>query len=96
MERKKEDNEYLKLALSIHAQPIFTTQRASCSIACDVSVEFVLNDEQGCIRSGKRNPLSLANCSKQIGKNSVKETMTKTSLHCQSVNVFEVSLTIND
>jgi hypothetical protein len=87
---KKEVDAYLKLALSIHAQPIFTTQRASCSSACDVSVEFVLSDMQGCVRSGKRNPLSLANCSRQIGKNSVRETMTKTSLDC----VFAVSLTI--
>lgn len=43
-------------------------------------VEGALSDEQGCIRSGKRNPLSLANCSKHIGRNSVKETTTKTSL----------------
>jgi len=75
---------YLKLAVSIHAHPIFTTQRAastaSAAVALPVSgVGFKL--EQGKVLSGNKKPLSLANCSKHIGRKSVKETMTKTSLN---------------
>jgi hypothetical protein len=36
--------------------------------------------EQRSFLSGRRYPLSLANCSRQIGRNRVKETTTKTSL----------------
>lgn len=111
---------HLKLALSIHIQPSFTTHRiSSCGMSGSVpfgakEVELdgrctgvvELAAEQGIVRSGSRYPLSLrkkrecewpgrrkgcveltyrANCSKHIGRNSVKETTTKTSLRSASV-----------
>lgn len=71
-----ETNTHLKLALSIQTQPILTTQRPGG--ASESSFETI--EEHGSVLSGKMNPLSLANCSKQIGKNSVNETITNTSL----------------
>jgi hypothetical protein len=69
----------LKLALSIHNQPIFTTHRPSDSDG----VALFGGDVHGLVRSGSKNPLSLANCSRHIGRNSVRETITKTSLVVQ-------------
>lgn len=78
---------HLKLAVSIHTHPILTSHRSESANASSgvVVVEFVckgidLIAEQGRVLSGARYPLSLANCSKHIGRKSVKDTMTKTSL----------------
>lgn len=61
---------HLKLAVSTQSQPILTEQRAP-----EDGV-----DKQGVMRSGSKKPLSLANCSRQMGRKRVSETTTNTSL----------------
>jgi hypothetical protein len=80
---------YLKLALSIHTQPIFTTHRPSGSNW----VALFCRGTQGFVRPGSKNPLSLANCSRQIGRNSVNDTITNTSLMIRvSVQAFSCNV----
>ena len=89
---------HLKLAVSIHAQPIFTTHLISsgenaCADASELVVAFAaciggeeLTVEHDTVLSGSNTPLSRANCSRQMGRNMVKETTTKTSLFNGSVH----------
>ena len=66
---------YLKLAVSIQSQPILTEQRPT-----EDAVPSFAAAIHGMIRSGSMKPLSLANCSRQMGRKSVSDTTTKTSL----------------
>ena len=52
---------HLKLALSIHSHPSFTTQRAST--LCSLFAGDVFAGEQGSILSGSKYPLSLGSLS---------------------------------
>ena len=61
---------YLKLAVSIQTQPIFTSHGPPSTGL----------EEHGRVLSGDNKPLSLANCSRHIGRKSVSDTMTNTSL----------------
>jgi hypothetical protein len=80
---------YLKLAVSIHTQPIFTSHLSASvrvsTVPSGTPVAFACNtgflNEHGSVREGEMYPLSLANCSKQMGRNNVKDTMTNTSLY---------------
>jgi len=69
---------HLKLAVSTQAQPNLTTHLTSSSSAAPVG--GVGLEEHGIVLSGRRKPLSRANCSRQIGRKRVRETITKTSL----------------
>jgi hypothetical protein len=69
---------HLKLAVSIQAQPNLTTHLASSSSIVPTGGAGL--EEHGTVLSGSRKPLSRANCSRQIGRKSVRETITKTSL----------------
>ena len=66
---------HLKLAVSIQSQPILTEQRPAADV-----VSSSPGDTHGLVRSGSKKPLSLANCSRQMGRKRVSETTTKTSL----------------
>lgn len=69
---------HLKLAVSTQAQPNLTTHLGASSSA--VPTEGAGREEHGVVLSGRRKPLSRANCSRQMGRKRVRETMTKTSL----------------
>ena len=69
---------HLKLAVSIQAHPNLTTHLASSSSVEPAGGEG--RDEQGIVLSGRRKPLSRANCSRHMGRKRVRETITKTSL----------------
>jgi hypothetical protein len=66
---------HLKLALSTHTPASLTTQRvAGPSTWLEI-------DEHGSARPARSmKPLSRANCSRHIGRNKVKDTITNTSL----------------
>jgi hypothetical protein len=66
---------HLKLAVSIHSQPILTAHLTSA-----FSGAIPESEEHDLVFSGCKNPLSRANCSRQIGRKSVRETTTKASL----------------
>ena len=81
--RKKEENVTdLKLAVDTHSQPILTTHCAlsSVTVVSAWPVSDIWMDEHGRVLSGRSTPLSRANCSRQIGRKRVRETMTKASL----------------
>jgi len=87
---------HLKLAVSIQTQPSLTwhlSASTSASVKALAEVEVVLTcdifvlEEHGRVRSGAINPLSLANCSRQMGRNRVSETITNTSLEGRMIQV---------
>jgi len=82
---------HLKLAVSIQTQPILTWH-LSASANVSAKVDVVL-EEHGRIRSGATNPLSLANCSRQMGRNSVSETITNTSLKGRMIRARSIDKT---
>lgn len=72
---------HLKLAESIHNHPSLTTHRPSnvdASVLVGVGDPILVGHRT--VRSGKRYPLSLANCSKHKGRNIPSEHTANTSL----------------
>lgn len=65
----------LKLAVSIQSQPILTEQRPA-----EDAMSSPGADKHDLVWSGSQKPLSLANCSRQMGRKSESETTTNTSL----------------
>ncbi|KAL9708906.1 hypothetical protein Ac2012v2_008061 [Leucoagaricus gongylophorus] len=83
--------------LSIQTQPILTSHlSASANVSAKALTEadvvltcdIVVLEEHGRVRSGAINPLSLANCSRQIGRNSVNDTITNTSLKDKMISGY--------
>jgi len=68
----------LKLAESIQAQPSLTTHLATFSSAVPARGGGL--EVHGIVLSGSRKPLSRANCSRQMGRKRVRETIAKASL----------------
>jgi len=69
---------HLKLAVSIQAQPNFTTHLATSSSAVPAGDGEL--EVHGVVLSGSRKPLSRANCSRQMGRKRVRETIANASL----------------
>jgi len=93
---------HLKLAVSIQTQPILTWHlSASASVSAKALTEvdvvstcdIVVLEEHGRARSGAMKPLSLANCSRQMGRNRVNETITNTSLKDRMIQVRFINKT---
>jgi len=90
---------HLKLAVSIQTQPSLTWHLSASASASLAEVDAVLTcgvfvlEEHGRVRSGEINPLSLANCSRQMGRNRVNETITNTSLEGRMIQVRFINKT---
>lgn len=76
LEFGRPNGKHLKLAVSTQKPAIFTTHLADSAVPAFPSPAI----GHGRVRPGSRTPLSLANCSRQMGRKRPSEQVAKTSL----------------